>query len=323
MATAISSLTIECGARLHFGLWAWGEVHARQFGGLGMMIESPRLVVRFTPADRFEVGGKLAGRVQRIAGHCTEHWNLESLPPVRIEVVDHPPQHAGFGLGTQLGLAVARGLAECLDKQNLPSSELAVAAGRGLRSAVGTHGFEQGGLLIDAGKRPGDAVGKLLRRVEAPSQWRVLLITPQVGAGKAGEAEVSAFAELPPVPESTTQRLQHWASEVIAPACEAGDFDTFARGIFDYGHTAGMCFAKVQGGAYASDEVSRIVELARSFGAEGVGQSSWGPTVFAMARDEQHAAELRAQLIRELPSDEYTVTIASAKKDGARLRREV
>lgn len=319
MAASNGSLIIECGARLHFGLWAWGDVHARQFGGVGMMIDRPWLVVRFAASDHFEPGEKLGERVQKFAARCVAHWKLTSLPPVRIEVLEHPPQHAGFGLGTQLGMAIARGMAESLDGEQLSPTELAIAAGRGSRSAIGTHGFELGGLLIDAGKREGDTVGMLEQRIAVPSEWRIVLVTPNKGSGMAGDAERSAFANLPPVPEEITRRLQDLATETIAPACAAADFDTFARGIYEYGHAAGLCFAAVQGGAYASVGVTRVVELLRSLGVAGVGQSSWGPTVFAMARDESQAAEIRAQLLETLSSDDYTITIAAAKNDGARV----
>ncbi|MCO6045428.1 hypothetical protein NG895_16075 [Aeoliella sp. ICT_H6.2] len=322
MAAANGSLTIECGARLHFGLWAWGEMHTRQFGGVGMMIDRPRLLVRFTPEERFEAIGKLTSRVQAVAERCAKRWNLPCLPPVRVEVLEHPPQHAGFGLGTQISLAVARGLADFLGKRSSSPQQLAMVAGRGLRSAIGTHGFECGGLLVDAGKGREEAVGTLGERVAVPREWRVLLVMPNAVGGIAGEAELSAFANLPPVPVETTRQLQRLATQTIVPSCQAADFDNFARGVYMYGHTAGLCFAAVQGGPYANAEVTRVVELLRSLGAEGVGQSSWGPTVFAMARHEDQATELRAKLLAQLPNGGYTIAMAAAKNDGAKLHRE-
>ncbi|WP_442485258.1 hypothetical protein [Aeoliella sp. SH292] len=315
-----SSFAIQCGSRLHFGLWAWGPVHPRQFGGVGMMIDKPRLTLRFSPAEQFVAAGPLADRIATVAKSCAARWKLDTLPACRIELTEQPPQHAGFGVGTQLGLAVARGIAECCVVIGEKSpDELSLAAGRGLRSAVGTHGFVLGGLLVDAGKSPSDEVGTLAKRVEVPSEWRVLLITPQNSPGMAGEAERAAFAKLPPVPLGTTKQLQQIAFDQLAPAVENGDFDRFAAAIYEYGHLAGLCFAAVQGGAYSTRETAALVTQLRELGATGVGQSSWGPTVFAFAPNKVEAIRLRDALLAKSTGDELSVLIAGPMNEGAKL----
>ena len=72
-----------------------------------------------------------------------------------------PAEHTGLGVGTQLGLAIAKALAVASGEPELPSAELAMRVGRGERSAIGVHGFDRGGLLVDAGKLPGEAVSPL------------------------------------------------------------------------------------------------------------------------------------------------------------------
>ena len=54
----------------------------------------------------------------------------------------------------------------------------------------------------------------------------------------------------------------------------------------------GEVFAPHQGGAYASARGEAIAEFARRHGAAGVGQSSWGPTVFAIVRGAAAARDL-------------------------------
>lgn len=316
-----SPFAVECGSRLHFGLWAWGPEHPRQFGGLGMMIDRPRLELRFSLAEQFEAVGPLAERIGAVAERCRAQWQLEALPACRIELAQQPPQHAGFGVGTQLGLAVALGIAECCGIEVETPEELARAAGRGLRSAVGTHGFALGGLLVDVGKSAGDEVGKLAERVEVPSDWRVLLATPQGTSGRAGDAERTAFANLPPVPLTTTQRLQQIAYDQLVPACHQGDFDGFVSSLYEYGHLAGLCFAAVQGGPYSSRQAAQLVDSLRRLGAQGVGQSSWGPTVFAFARDELAATQIRDELLTSSNNEGMSITIARPLNQGVRLIR--
>lgn len=317
-----SSFSIECGSRLHFGLWAWGAEHARQFGGVGMMIDEPRLTLLFSPADQFDATGPLADRIASVAKSCAARWKLKGLPTCHVELTQQPPQHAGFGVGTQLGLAVARGIAECCGLGEKSAEELSLAARRGLRSAVGTHGFELGGLLVDAGKASTDEVGTLAKRVAVPSEWRVLLITPPGTPGMAGDAERAAFAKLPSVPLATTKHLEQLAFDELVPACEAHDFDRFAEALYEYGHVAGLCFAVVQGGAYSTRQTAELVARLRQLGALGVGQSSWGPTVFAFAPNEAEAIRRRDELLANREHHELSVLITRALNHGANLVRE-
>lgn len=313
------TLVLRTGSRLHFGLWAWGAGHAREFGGIGMMVERPQVVLRCTSAARFEARGEAAARIQRVADACATRWAWPALPACRIETTALAELHAGFGVGTQLSLAVARALAVWTGDDLQNAEQLAAAAGRGRRSAIGSYGFERGGLLVDEGKRPGDAIGTLALRRAVPEVWRVLLVTPAGDRGKAGGDELQAFAQLPPVPEAVTRRLQRLAYDEIVPAAEAADFTRFATAIAEYGSTAGKCFAPVQGGVYATARIAELVACLERCGAAGVGQSSWGPTVFAFAADEPAARSLRERLEAELDSENYRIEITRPRNRGAEV----
>ncbi len=55
----------------------------------------------------------------------------------------------------------------------------------------------------------------------------------------------------------------------------------------------GAYFGPAQGGApYTSAAVAQMLAALRRHGAKGVGQSSWGPTGFAFAADEDEARRL-------------------------------
>lgn len=313
------SFTIRTAARLHFGLWGWGCAGEREFGGVGMMIRQPELAVRFTNCSRFETSGAYSSRIREVANQCVQAWRIDGLPNCRIETLASPPQHAGFGVGTQLSLCVAAGLARWISEKGLTPLELALAAKRGLRSAIGTHGFGRGGLLIDAGKRQAEPVGELAARVAVSEQWRVLLITPRGKSGIEGEQERTAFANLPPVEPQTTQDLKRLAFEQIAPACESGDFARFAEAIYQYGRLAGECFATVQGGAYCSIEVAQTVERLRGMGVIGVGQSSWGPTVFGFLPNEEACTASRPEIEKQWDRDRYHLTFTQASNQGAMI----
>lgn len=316
------SVEVVAPSRLHFGMFAFGDCHARQFGGAGVMIDRPGLKLRLAPSDRCAVRGPLADRVRAVLDRLACRWPVGELPPCSIEVVDAPPEHVGLGTGTQLALSVTAGLNAWCGRAPLDAARLAELAGRGGRSAIGTHGFLHGGFLVESGKQPDDLLAPLEHRAPLPAGWRFVLIAPAGPIGLSGEAERTAFRELPPVAPEVTSELRREVCEAMRPAADAGDLARFSRSVYRFGHRAGMCFAARQGGPFAGPRVAKLVESIRALGVEGVGQSSWGPTVFALLESDESARRLVDQLQPHLQSHD-TITITPINQGGARIvRRE-
>lgn len=298
-------VTITTPSRLHFGMFSFGDPRARQFGGIGLMIQKPRTRLVATTAARFQAHGPQAERVERFVNQLVRSGLLPVMPRCEIEVLETPPGHAGLGSGTQLALATAAALENVVGLTASCPQRWATALGRGGRSAVGTHGFERGGLIVEAGKLAGDEISPLVTRIALPGAWRFLLMLPSddqghSGQGLSGQAERSAFDSLPSVSPEVTARLCREALLNLIPAARAGRFDKLSESLFRFGHAAGMCFAHAQGGPFASPLLERRVEAIRAMGVEGVGQSSWGPTLFALLGDE-HAARALAEELRGHP----------------------
>jgi len=180
---------------------------------------------------------------------------LEQGNKISLRVCQAPPSHCGLGSGTQLALAVARGIRELWQLPPVGAAELAASVDRGKRSAVGSYGFQQGGLIWETGRRSEDSLGTLARRIAIPNHWRVLLLSQSQESGLSGDREVTAFESLPQVPPKVTDKLRRLAEESILPAAEDADFETFSEAIHDYGRLAGSCFATVQGGLFASPAI--------------------------------------------------------------------
>jgi beta-RFAP synthase len=280
------------------------------------MIDPTAIEIAITPATRFKATGTLTERVQRFTNLAASAWGLPTLPPCEINART-PSDHIGLGVGTQLGLGVAAGLRRFLKLPELDITSLAVDVGRGTRSAVGTHGFQHGALIVDAGHSPGQPVGALAHRVEIPSPWRFVLILPAGERGLAGPDEADAFARLPPVPEEVTGELWRIVEEELLPAIQRSDGGAFGDAAYRFGRLAGECFAAGQGGPFASREIARLIEKIRDFGVPGVGQSSWGPTVFAICSSDAQAQELQRWLTAHLQPSERKVRVAIPCNHGA------
>lgn len=306
-------------SRLHLGMLSFGQPDARQFGGVGVMIDAPGMQLRFREAEQLEVHGPLAARALQFTGRMADALGLTHEPPCRIDVIRAPREHVGLGVGTQLGLAVAAGLNRFLDRPHADAAELAAYVGRAKRSAVGTYGFDRGGMIVEAGRSDDERIAPLVCRVELPDAWRFVLICPKVDQGLSGTSETEAFAGLPPVPEQVTERLCRELLLHIVPAARAGRFDEFSAGVYRYGRLAGECFATRQSGPFAGERLANLVEAIREMGVEGVGQSSWGPTLFALFADERQAGAF-VRTFRERPdAADLDLHMTSTANHGARV----
>src|SRR5262245_40014863 len=102
--------------RLHFGLlhvpvpglthWPDGTP-IRQFGGMGLMVESPSVTVEYTPDEPSSVEGSLADRARGTLLLLQQKLDGRASPSGRL-VAEGPPEHVGLGVGTALSLALAR-----------------------------------------------------------------------------------------------------------------------------------------------------------------------------------------------------------------------
>jgi beta-RFAP synthase len=242
------------------------------------------------------------------------------LPPQQIIVEEAPPEHVGLGVGTQLGLAVGRALALAWG-YNLDAPDLARRVGRGLRSAVGVYGFAHGGFLVESGKRYGqeESLAPLAIRASFPSEWRVVLVTPREAPGLHGAAELEAFAHLAARPDARarTDALCRLVLLGMLPALAKADLQAFGESLYDFNARAGEAFAGVQGGVYSGPRVAECVAFLREAGVRGVGQSSWGPTVFAVVGDEDRAADLLARLSRRFGSGLAAAWATAASNIGS------
>ncbi len=292
----IRQVHVTAPSRLHFGMFSFGQPDVRQYGGVGVMVDRPGIELTLRRADKFSATGAMADRVEQFASRVAQAHGWNSLPACEFEVRSVARQHTGLGVGTSLGLSVAAGLRALFELPEGTPEELARESGRGLRSAVGTYGFCQGGLIVEAGKHATECLAPLVRRVALPDAWRFVLIGSDAAEGLAGARETEAFASLPPVPESVTNELCREAMLHLVPAAVEGVFDEFSESLFRFGRLAGSCFAGTQGGAFASPRLAQLVETIRSLGVAGVGQTSWGPTLFTLLPDVHEANVLAKQI---------------------------
>jgi beta-RFAP synthase len=336
-AESVPVVRVRTGSRLHFGLLAMHPELPRRFGGVGLMVERPGVELTLSYVERAvapaakesagkagpaDVAGPLAGRALDFAGRVAAAMAEEGgsrFAPFRIRIERAAPEHAGLGTGTQLGLAVAAAVAAHAGRRDLTAVELGERAGRGLRSAVGLHGFAWGGLLVEAGKREGEEISPLVSRVEFPADWRVVLIIPRALRGLHGRAEEQAFRDLPPVPVETTRRLCETVLLRLLPAALERRLDEFGEALYELQQAVGTYFKPAQGGVYADPRLEQMVNFLRGAGIRGVGQSSWGPTLYAVTSGDADARAAAEAVRKTFALGEDEVLITAGRNQGAEI----
>lgn len=301
-----AAVTITTGARLHFGLLVIGEAERRRYGGIGLMIDRPRFVLTVRPAsaNRIEAAPETVPRILQFLRAVGDSANWDVV--VREEI----PAHIGLGSGTQLGLALAAAVSRCHGEVTTAANDLARRVGRGKRSTIGTAGFDVGGFLIDAGTP--DA----LHRHDFPASWRFVLATPPHHTGLSGEQERQAFRELPPMPADMLRRLQD-AQRELSAAVASRDFARTSALLYEFGRTVGEYFAPIQRGVFADARMVALAERLRAEGIAGVGQTSWGPTLFALCDGAPNAESVATMIRQSAEWNDCDVRIVAAKNDGA------
>ncbi len=315
----MSAITVQTGARLHFGLLAVQAARGRNFGGVGLMVQSPGCELSVEAANRDECSAEpeMLARLSAWRDEYRLRCPVEHRPPAcRIHLSRAMPSHSGLGSGTQTALALAAALAQLGGENEIAATELARRVGRGARSALGIHGFECGGLLVEGGKRNSDDISPLVARLDLPEEWRVLLVTPNDRRGLSGDAERSAFSRLTPFPVSLTESLCRIVLMELLPAVASGDFSSAAASLREFGQLNGSHFAPVQGGIFADPQMAELAKWLTDQGCGGVGQSSWGPTLWVLCREESEAIRCREMIAAHPPARACTIHLTAAKNSG-------
>ena len=324
----MEEIVIQTPARLHFGLLDLHGGLGRIDGGIGLALEQPRTVISarrsrncdaFCPMEQaFEV--RLKRAIQAVCGHY-------ELPGASVAISERARPHSGLGSASQT--LVGAGIAVCtLYGLNPDAVEIAGLVGRGGTSGIGIGAIQHGGFILDGGHRFRRGAGSksgyspssasvgvppppILARYEFPA-WDVLIVIPQ-GEGASGDRERDLFEEACPVPAGDVEKMCRILLTQMLPAVLEEDLKTFGAAMAAYQRHGFKVFeAETQGPLIAA-----CAEFLSSSGGEGVGMSSWGPTLFAFGDD---LTALRDKAERWLASNGGgEVILTKANNDGFKI----
>jgi beta-ribofuranosylaminobenzene 5'-phosphate synthase len=291
------TVTLRAPARLHLGFLDPSASLGRRFGSIGVVIDGFETEVELCAAFADRVTADTpegAAQMERASAYLrTLRARSGRLDTLHLRLRKVLPAHGGFGSGTQLALAIARAFAQW-HRLDVSTPTLAHWLGRGQRSGIGIHGFDLGGLLVDGGPTADGRPAPLLSRIELPESWRIVVVQDEREQGLAGSDEKGALAELDAMPAARAAEICHEVLMRVLPGAASGEFDVFALGVSHVQQVLGEYFAPVQNGrAYTSAAVGRLMDWIGASGQRAaIGQSSWGPTGFAVVESQAHAQAL-------------------------------
>jgi beta-ribofuranosylaminobenzene 5'-phosphate synthase len=309
---------VKTPARLHLGLIDLNGDLGRLFGGLGVGIDRPNVILEAERAERLAVTGEKTGQVQTLAEQFLATYKIKSNAAITVKQVI--PEHSGLGSGTQLALAVATALAKLFDVK-ASVQDLAEAMGRGRRTSVGTTIFEQGGFVVDGGKSASEKrFPAAIFRQPFPQDWRFVVAVPNANKGLAKSEETAAFKALTPMKAEDAGRMCRLIMMKLLPALVERDIKSFGEALTKIQIVIGDYFAEVQGGTYSSQAAAEGITLLQKLGAYGAGQSSWGPAFYGVTQKEK-AKEIETKVKSFLKkSVGGQVFVAKANNRGAYIK---
>jgi beta-ribofuranosylaminobenzene 5'-phosphate synthase len=309
---------VKTPARLHLGLIDMNGDLGRTFGGLGVGIDHPNVIVEAQNSPDFLIKGQEVELANYVAQKFFSTYHLQ--PKASINVVEAIPPHVGLGSGTQLSIAIAVALAKlfCV-KASVP--ELAVAMGRAKRTAVGTTIFQVGGFVVDGGKnQKTQSFPPLIYRQPFPTEWRFIVAVPNVKEGLSNSEENHAFQKLTKMPSKDVGQICRLIILKLLPAIAEYDIEAFGDALTKIQVLTGNHFAQAQGGTYSSPAAAECIGFMKKTGAYGVGQSSWGPALYAVVEKEQAKqtlAQIKSYLDKGVGGEAF---IAKANNRGATIK---
>ncbi|MFA5239441.1 MAG: beta-ribofuranosylaminobenzene 5'-phosphate synthase family protein [Phycisphaerae bacterium] len=301
---SLNTVIIEVNARLHLTLIGMNNEGYRINGGVGFAVKNPSLRLRFSRSREFILEDIrrfpfLENEILRIIKIVEQEKNLiKARYNIRVEITGEMPTHFGFGSSSATRLACLEAL-YLLNNKKPERERLVFSSGRGGTSGIGINAYFEGGLIIDLGRRgqeffscPSQLSEKrksmplMMQRIETPD-WEIGICIPNNIPHKTEKEEADFFKKTCPVSSSAVYKTLYHVIYGLYSAVRENDKKTFCLAL----QSIQRCAWKLAERKQYGKNLFRIEQKLYKCGAEAVGMSSLGPSLFFLAKDVKAVIE--------------------------------
>ena len=311
-----NTIQIISPARLHFGFLGINNNQSDNLlGGIGLSIDKFHTKITMKKNAKITVKGKSLNKASLFLNTFCRKKKIK--PNFFLNIEKSSPQHIGLGSGTQLALSIGRAVSD-LSNLNLNTKKIAQILNRSYRSNVGLMNFKHGGFLIDLKIK--NKFFTNIDKVFFPEDWKIILIK-DTKQGLHGKNEVDAFKKIRSFPKINHIKLTDLVLFKIYPSLIEKNFDEFSKAVSKLQNVMGKYFNVFQNGVFSSLEVSNVLNFLKKENVSGYGQTSWGPTGFALFPSIKKAEEMKLKLKKRFSScKNLEFIICSGKNSGADIQ---
>ena len=304
-----NKLRIIAISRLHLTLLAMHAGEYRINGGIGFAIEAPACELAFSGAPNFAIDDQRTdpfsvSEQERLTSVLNaEQQRSGFATALAVSISGKMRTHFGFGSGTAIRLACL----EALHRLNgsLPApAELIAASGRGGTSGIGIHTYFSGGCVFDLGRQfeneqhaPSHQVAisrpPLVLDCLPMPEWDIGICIPLAIPHKSEAEEQAFFKRTCPLPAEAVYETSYHALFGLYAAIREADRATFCHALRAIQECAWKKAERLEYGVALLEVERALYEC----GAEAVGMSSLGPSLFFLANDVTDVIS-KMQLVR-------------------------
>ena len=316
---------VRTGSRIHLGFRNLSPPRSHVYGSIGVSLATPRITLKAAKDTEISCEDPL---VRKFAKQAVDIVDVEG---VSIDVLETFPRHIGLGSGTQIALSTLLSVARVWERE-IDIRAAAPALGRGKRSGIGVASFERGGFIIDRGHASDanrerlasgedNSVPAVAMRHDIPTDWRFMLLIPDLPPGRSGEEETASLRTvLTEADADIGARIRELVDDKLVPGLREGDLATFGQAMTEIDRLNGQWFVDEQDDIYRPPIGGLIERVLDSEIIVGAGQSSWGPTIYAVtAAGDAEEARVTGRNVLDQANITGDVRIVSGNNHGAEV----
>jgi beta-ribofuranosylaminobenzene 5'-phosphate synthase len=271
----MKKVRIKTPSRLHFGVINIKNSDFNLYGSVGLALSNPFSIIEaYEKENSLKINvyrEDIKFRLSKLLKYYKLNKNLE------INLINEIPEHVGLGSTTQTVLAISEALFIANDLRFDPY-EIAPILEIGKISGIGIGAYLFGGFLIDNGKNNLNEVTKLSFKCDFPNDWGFILIIDYKVKRISGKEEEELFKILPITPKNRIEKMLNLI-EGMKDAIKERDIESFGKNLTQLQINVGLNFSSVQKDIFIFKD---YIDMLKRLGAFGVGQSSWGPTIYGL-----------------------------------------